>query len=283
MVLKYPGTKSMIASWIVKHFPLNYQSMTYLEPFFGGGSVFFKKEPSLIETINDKSGEVTNLFKQVRDNREELIYQLQYTPWSRDEFDLAHEVSENDLERARRFFVKCWFSIGAYMIYKNGMRMNIASNYGYIESFYQKLPEEIILACERLRPKKGNYVQIENRDALTLIKKYNRPNVFMYLDPPYVPESRRRKKVYSFEYSQADHQGLLQAIRGSKAKILISGYEHELYHEHLHDWNMDKIIAFDTAKQKRIECLWMNYKPEQNYLFDIYECMSSQALDRSNP
>jgi DNA adenine methylase len=245
--------------------------MTYLEPFFGSGSVFFKKEPSMIETINDKNAEVTNLFKQVRDNREELIYQLQYTPWSRDEFDLSHERAGNDLERARRFFVKCWFSIGAYMIYKNGMRNNIASNYGYIESFYQKLPKEIILACERLRPKRDNYVQIENRDALELIKKYNRPNVFMYLDPPYVPDSRKRKKIYPYEYNLSDHERLLQAISESKAKILISGYEHELYCGHLQKWNMDKIITRDTAREKRIECLWMNYKPEQNYLFDIYE------------
>jgi DNA adenine methylase len=274
-IIKYPGSKARIASWIVSRFPENYQAMTYLEPFFGSGSVFFKKEPSLIETINDRNGEVTNLFKQIRDNREELIYQLQFTPWSRDEFDLSCEWAENDLERARRFFIQCWFSIGAYQIYKNGMRNNISSNSGYIESFYQKLPEEIILAGERLRPKKNNYVQIENRDALTLIKKYNRPNVFMYLDPPYVPESRKRKNIYKYDYDESNHKELLELVSDSKAKILISGYEHELYRDHLHKWYTDKIITYDTASRKRVECVWMNYKPDQNYLFDVYECMSS--------
>jgi DNA adenine methylase len=232
----------------------------------------------MIETINDLDGEVTNLFKQVRDNCEELIHKLRYTPWSREEFNLSHEATDNDLERARRFFVKCWFSIGAYLTYKNGMRMNIESNNGYIEHFYKKLPEEIIGACERLKPKTGNYVQIENADALTLIKKYDRPHVFMYLDPPYVPASRRRKTIYRHEYNEAKHEELLRLISGSKAKILVSGYEHDIYHDFLHNWNLDKIITYDMASQKRIECIWMNYKPQQNYLFDIYEYMREEKI-----
>jgi DNA adenine methylase len=276
MVIKYPGSKAGIASWIVSRFPENYQKMTYLEPYFGSGSIFFAKDPSLVETVNDLNGDVTNLFRQVRDNCEELIYKLQYTPWSREEFDLSHEAADNDIERARRFFVKCWFSIGAYLTCKNGMRMNIASDNGYVESFYKKLPKEIIFACERLKPKSGNYVQIESADALMLIKKYDRPNVFMYLDPPYVPGSRKRKKIYRHEYNEARHEELLQLIGNSKAKILISGYEHDLYHDILHTWNLDKIISYDTANQKRVECIWMNYRPQQKYLFNIYDYMRGE-------
>jgi DNA adenine methylase len=276
MIIKYPGSKVGIAAWIVSRFPEDYQKMTYLEPYFGSGSVFFKKEPSLIETINDLDGEVVNLFKQVRDNCEKLIYKLRYTPWSREEFNLSHKPADNDLERARRFFVKCWFAIGAYLTYKNGMRMNIASNNGYVESFYKKLPEEIISACERLKVKRDNYVQIENADALSLIKKYDRPNVFMYLDPPYVPGIRKRKTIYRHEYNEAKHEELLELIGASKAKILISGYEGDLYRDHLRGWNLDKIIAYDTASQKRIECIWMNYKPQQKYLFNIYDYMRGE-------
>jgi DNA adenine methylase len=245
--------------------------MTYLEPYFGSGSIFFKKNPSIIETINDMDGEVVNLFKQVRENRDELIYKLQYTPWSREDFNMAHEAAENDLERARRFMVKLWFSIGAYLTYKNGMRINIKENNGNIEGFYKILPKEIVSACERLKPKSNNHVQIENSDAITLIKKYDRPNVLMYLDPPYLPETRSKKKIYKYEYMEDDHKELLKVISTSKAKIIISGYESELYRAQLKNWNMDKIITHDNASRKRIECIWMNYKPEQNYLFDVFE------------
>jgi DNA adenine methylase len=270
MIIKYPGSKSRIASWIVSHFPDDYQNMTYLEPYFGSGSIFFTKSPSVVETINDMDKEVVNLFKQVRENCDELIYKLQYTPWSRDEFNLAYEEAENDLEKARRFMIRMWYSIGAYMIYKNGMMINIKSDNGNIEGFYRTLPKEIIVACDRLKPKPGNHVQIENRDAITLIKKYNRSNVLMYLDPPYIPDSRLREKIYRHEYTASDHEELLQVISESKAKIIISGYENELYNSQLKNWNMDRVITFDTASQKRVECIWMNYKPGQNYLFDIY-------------
>lgn len=49
-VLKYPGSKWRIAGEIVARIPEHH---TYLEPFFGSGAVFFSKEPSRIEMIND--------------------------------------------------------------------------------------------------------------------------------------------------------------------------------------------------------------------------------------
>ena len=45
---------------------------TYLEPFFGAGSLFFVKEPSKIETINDIDGNVINLFAVIKEKSAEL-------------------------------------------------------------------------------------------------------------------------------------------------------------------------------------------------------------------
>lgn len=44
-VLKYPGAKWGLASWIIGHFP---QHHSYLEPFFGSGGVLFNKTRSNI-------------------------------------------------------------------------------------------------------------------------------------------------------------------------------------------------------------------------------------------
>ena len=52
-VIKYTGCKNYLASWIIEHFPESCRDMTYLEPFFGSGAVFFNKAPSAIETVND--------------------------------------------------------------------------------------------------------------------------------------------------------------------------------------------------------------------------------------
>lgn len=76
----------MIAKWIVEHFPEGYQQMLYLEPFFGSGAVFFTKERSKIETINDLDENVTNLFRCARDHPEELARVVTLTPWSRTEY-----------------------------------------------------------------------------------------------------------------------------------------------------------------------------------------------------
>ena len=58
-VLKYPGSKWNLASWIINYFPEHH---SYLEPFFGSGAVLFNKRRSDIETINDLDGDVVNLF-----------------------------------------------------------------------------------------------------------------------------------------------------------------------------------------------------------------------------
>jgi site-specific DNA-adenine methylase len=71
-VLKYPGSKWSTAQWIISNFPPGYEKMTYLEPFFGSGAIFFNKKRSVIETINDLDGNVVNLFKVIRDNPGEL-------------------------------------------------------------------------------------------------------------------------------------------------------------------------------------------------------------------
>jgi DNA adenine methylase len=108
-VMKYPGAKKSIAHWIIQHFPAEYKSMTYLEPFFGSGCVFFSKEHSNIEILNDIDGEIYNLFLQIRENAEQLIFLIEHTPWSRQEYCLSFEKCDSPIEQARRFLVRIWF------------------------------------------------------------------------------------------------------------------------------------------------------------------------------
>ena len=81
-VLKYPGSKWSTAQWIISNFPPRYEKMTYLEPFFGSGAIFFNKNRSSVETINDLDSGVVNLFKVIREHPEELARLVDFTPWS---------------------------------------------------------------------------------------------------------------------------------------------------------------------------------------------------------
>ncbi|MDR2897508.1 MAG: DNA adenine methylase [Spirochaetaceae bacterium] len=265
--LKYPGSKSQIADWIISHFPAGYAGMTYFEGFFGSGAVMFRKKRSTCEIINDRDKEVYNLFLQIRENPEQLAFMTENTPWSRDDFITSYQDADEPLEKARRFLVRMWFSIGARSCEKNGFRLNIAKNGGNFTAFHRKLPEVIFEISDRLKHDSGGIVQIENQDALTLIKKYNRENVLMYLDPPYVLSTRKNRKIYKHEMDDSDHEKLLEEIKNSKASIIISGYDNDLYNSHLSKWIKDTISSVDEKGSNRMECIWMNYKGYQMSFF----------------
>ena len=104
-VLKYPGAKNRLAPWICEYIP---KHDVYLEPFAGSLAVLFNKQRSHIETVNDIDGEIVNFFRILRDRSGELERTIEFTPYSRSEYKAAYEKSEDELERARRFTVKCW-------------------------------------------------------------------------------------------------------------------------------------------------------------------------------
>lgn len=99
-VFRYPGSKWSLAGWIIAHFPLEYEKMVYLEPFAGSGAVFFNKNPGAVETVNDLDSDIVNLFRVLRDRPDELKRALELTPYSREEYDLAFEPTEDPLEKS---------------------------------------------------------------------------------------------------------------------------------------------------------------------------------------
>lgn len=270
-----------MAKWIIDHFPENYQDLTYLEPFFGSGSIFFNKERSRIETINDMDSDVVNLFKEVRQNPAELAYLISMTPWSREEYKNSYVKTDDDLENARRFIVRMWQAIGAKSSDKTGWRNNInAQNRTTIQGFNSVLPETILQVCERLQHNEKGTVQIEHQDIFRLFERYDRDEVLMYLDPPYVL-STRSKRIYKHEFNDTDHIRLLKLCQASKAKIIISGYKCELYDEYLDGWHTDSIIADCESGQKRIETIWMNYKRE-NVQLTMDDLLGGRYESRAN-
>lgn len=119
---------------------------------------------------------------------------------------------------------------------------------------WYRLPEWIIDIAERLR-----MVQIENRPALEVIERFNYNNVFMYLDPPYMLDTRRGRQ-YKHEMTDAEHEELLKIILHSKAKIMISGYENDMYNEYLSGWRKRQFPSCAEYGKPRLESVWMNYE-----------------------
>lgn len=109
------------------------------------------------------------------------------------------------------------------------------------------------MAIDRL---KG--VQIENLPAVNLIKRYDTPDVFIYADPPYL-HGTRKNYLYAHEMSDEGHEELLETLLNHPGKVLLSGYENEMYNKVLSDWNKVQKETRAEKGLKRIETLWMNY------------------------
>lgn len=258
-VLKYPGAKNRLADWICSYIPPH---DVYLELFAGSLAVLLNKPRCHIETVNDIDGEIVNFFRVLRDYPEELKSKIEWTPFARDEYKSAFEPTDDYIERARRYCIRCWQGFGNSQLYNNGFKTGQQAHSPNPAMAWAKLPEILLLAAERLRG-----VQIENLPALELLKRYDTKDVFIYMDPPYLPELRKGY-LYKYEMDRTGHEELLEAAVEHPGKIMISGYDNDLYNTYLKGWR--KVYKDTTAEcgLKRREVLWMNYRDNQMSLED---------------
>lgn len=256
-IVKYPGSKWRIADWIIGFFPEHH---TYLEPFFGSGAVLFNKPRSNIETVNDLDDNVVNLFTWIREDPEKLAHAVCWTPYARQVYDAAYtSAPEDSLEKAVSFYIRLNMGHGFRTTgEKVGWKSDIQGRErAYAARDWAGLPEKIMQAAERLRG-----VQIERRPAIELMERYNSPKVLIYLDPPYLAETRCGRKQYRHEMMDAEsHRELLRAAVRHKGPVLISGYESSLYDDMLKGWHKETVSDRNMNSQKTREILWMNYEP----------------------
>ena len=259
-VLKYPGSKWRMADWIISLMPPH---KSYLEPFFGSGAVFFNKRPSRIETINDLDGEIVNLFRCVREWPEELACAVALTPYSREEYERAWSRFKaggkaRGIEDARLTLVRYWQSHGSTSVYKGGWRNDRAGReYAYDVRYWRNLPGWVLDAAERLKD-----AQIEQTQAVELIRRFKHPDVLIYADPPYVVSTRKGKQYVVDMVEDRQHIELLEALKEHPGPVILSGYENELYEKHLQGWVKLHKKAMAEGGAARTETVWLNYEPQ---------------------
>lgn len=252
-VLKYPGAKNRLAGWICSYIP---EHTVYLELFAGSLAVLLNKSKSHIETVNDLDDNIVNFFTVLRDYPQDLINAIKLTPYSRTEYRAAYQEIDDSIERARRWAVRCWQGFGCGNLYMNGFKSGQQTNSPNPAKAWSELPDIIKEATERL---KG--VQIECLPALELIDRYNTEDVFIYADPPYL-RSTRKNYLYKNEMSNKDHEQLLTKLLEHPGKVLISGYDNELYNNMLSSWNKASKSTLAEGGRRREEILWVNYEIE---------------------
>ena len=237
---------NLICSLIPKH-------NRYIEPFFGGGSVFFlKKDIAEEEIINDKNYMIYNFWKVVKEDgfllyKKVLKIIYEDTDIRKPDYKIYKgEIEANNIEKAYAVFLLLHTSFSGEI----GLRF--LKNEITKKAIKQK--KQNILSSQ-LRLKKTT---IYNKDALDIIKEQDKKDAFFYLDPPYPETYQKHYKGYSMQ----DFNKLTSLLKTIKGKFLLSCYLKE-------GMNLDKnwIIKSKTLNKKlsrlkatkRTEALIKNY------------------------
>lgn len=254
----YFGSKARIAQWIVDLLP---DHDHYVEPYAGGLSVLLAKAPSRMETVNDLDGDLVAFWRVLRDRPEDLVRACELTPHSRAELTSAWEPTTDDLEQARRVWVRLTQGRGG-MMRRTGWRHYATTSGssmgmpGYLDAYRTRM----LPAAERLRD-----VSLECLPALTVIGKYGAAHdVLLYVDPPYLGTTRGDSNSrYGVEMrGQAEHRELAAALADCAAAVVLSGYHSPLYDELYAGWHRYELATMTgngaSATKERVEVLWSN-------------------------
>lgn len=281
-MLRYHGGKYRLAPLLLQLFPSH---NVYTEAFGGAASVLLLKPRCHAEIYNDLDREVVNVFRVMQDKRQakELERRLKLTPYAREEFLLAYQPTRSPIEKARRTIIRSFMGFGSDSITRtkasmvgfntrisstmatgfrwNGNNRSVTPAHDWI-SYSGFIP----LFCERLQG-----VVLENRPAVDILIKMDKPDALHYIDPPYPFSSRKvgngttPAHRYRHEMTDRDHERLAEVVHSLKGMVIISSYPGVLYERLYRGW---QTVSWEggqyaggtgkAASRYRTEMVYMN-------------------------
>ena len=223
------GGKGLLGNKII---PLLPPGAVYCEPFCGSASIFWHRPaPVGVEILNDLEGDIINLFRVLQNPKtfKEFEHRINWTPYSLDEFrkSLCLNPDASPLERAWAFYVRTNQGFGAIPNPKTEGRWSRAL----------QAPQGVASNVRRWNNRKAHFawwhsrlqnVQLDNRDALQVLRYWDSPETVFYLDPPYVLNTRKCR-AYNFEGSDNFHNQLVETLLSIQGGAVLSGYATPIY------------------------------------------------------
>jgi DNA adenine methylase len=251
----YGGKQKMIPNLL----PLLPDSKVYVEPFCGGAALFFAKEPSPTEVLNDTNHQLMNLYRvcQTPYLREELIQRLVATPYSRALYEQAKaiykEATAYSVTQAWALYTRVFMTF-AYDMNSQGWRFEKEGKSIEPVVFRNRI-DHLPSAVQRI-----NTTYLECKDALSVIKSWDDPDTLFYCDPPYPNTDQGQYKGYT----QADFEALVDTLASIEGSFLLSCYPNEAVPK---DWEVfsfntrmsaagGKAMAEGRTDTKRVEMVW---------------------------
>lgn len=259
--ITYYGGKQKLAPVIIELIPPH---TLYAEPFSGGAAVFFAKKPSEVEILNDTNGELINFYRIIKTRFSELETEIRNTLHSRKLHQHAWVIYSNP-----ELFDPVKRAWAVWVLSSQGFAGKLDNVWGYdIETdstsrkIYFNKTDFTEMYSRRLEK-----VQLENADALYLIRSRDSPDSFFYCDPPYFNSNMGHYKGYT----KKDFEELLELLSGIKGKFLLSSYPSVLLGDFIQTnrWStiqFEQVVSVNVKvknDKKKIEVLTANYPLEQ--------------------
>ncbi|MEH7116107.1 DNA adenine methylase [Neobacillus vireti] len=234
--IKWQGGKRNLRKEIINLIP---EHNTYVEPFAGGLWVFFGKDKSKVEVINDVDKDLITFYNVLKNNIDSFMEKFDTYLISREEFNYLKTLSNNELDNimiAYKFFYLNKNSFGGTMTSFNSYHRDKP----YLNDNALKLLKK---AHQRLKN-----VWIENMDYSELISKFDTKDSFFYLDPPYYETNNG-----GYKYGKdIDFKGLHNLLRNMKGKFLLSINDHEYIKELFKDFYIKEIeVRYNISKDSK--------------------------------
>ena len=258
----YYGSKQRLASQMLRYLPEHH---CWIELFGGSLALTMAKAPAPIEIVNDLDDEVVNVFEQLRHHSDDLVRQIELTPYSREEHSRSRYrlPTDSGLERARKFLVQAMMSINGVLGGNQG-GFSVSNTYTREGrearvNRWRRYPDRLAAVVERLKD-----VRVERQEAGKLLGKFaDRPATAVYIDPPYLAN---RADGYRVEAQCTNfHAALLEQAVKCSCMIMVSGYASALYQETLGQTGKWRCVKLGTETQgtngkryAREEVLWLN-------------------------
>lgn len=207
---RYPGGK-FYAMDILEPFWKAIPHIEYREPFAGGATVFFHKDRSQINWLNDLDNELITCYRimQNSESRQRLADDLATEVASKERWHEVFDISpKNDYEVARKFFYLNRTSFSGKLV---------SAAWGYRP--HRSLPPE--RWGERILPcgKELEGVKLTSCDFETVIDEQG-TNVLMYVDPPYYLPPKH--KHYRYGFDPEDHERLAEALKRTNHRFFLT-------------------------------------------------------------
>ena len=247
-LISWVGGKRLLREKISEFIPQNINA--YIEAFGGAGWVLFYKDRwAEVEVYNDKDSRLVNLFKIAKYHPEALQKETELLLHSRQMFkEFKNENGLTDVQRAARFFYLVKRSFGAK-----------AENFGTgSKSNAAKSNENILTSIQEVAHRLDRVV-IENLDYKEIIKIYDTPESFFFLDPPY----RIGQKYYLMH--EMNYEEFCADLKKIKGNFLLTIDDGKLNRDLFKDFVVKKYSRLNGINRKQIvnkhfkELFVMNY------------------------